>query len=186
MQEVLERLRDSKTKTTPLHSQSDGMVERYVKTMEEHLRKVVSAHHRKWDQRLPILLSYRASTHQTTGLTPANMLFGRKLRFPCDLLFRAPRDKEESMIENAANLVEKLHDIHSFARQHIKVASVRMKARYDHLANSAGFQEGDRVWLYRPTRTKGKSPKLLRSWEGPYIITRINEVTYRGKDSVTF
>ena len=75
MQEVLERLRDSKTKTTPLHSQSDGMVERYVKTMEEHLRKVVSAHHRKWDQRLPILLSYRASTHQTTGLTPANMLF---------------------------------------------------------------------------------------------------------------
>jgi hypothetical protein len=50
-----------------------------------------------------------------------------------------------------------------------------MKARYNHLANSAGFQEGDKVWLYRPTRTSGKSPKLQSSWEGPYkVITWIN------------
>ncbi|KDR23993.1 hypothetical protein L798_07932, partial [Zootermopsis nevadensis] len=56
----------------------------------------------------------------------------------------------------------------------------RMKARYDRLANSAGFQEGDRVWLYHPTRTKGKSPKLQTSWEGPYrVVTRINDVVYR-------
>jgi hypothetical protein len=25
---------------------------------------------------------------------------------------------------------------------------------------TGGYHEGDRVWLYRPTRTKGKSPKL--------------------------
>ena len=36
--------------------------------------------------------------------------------------------------------------------QHLKVVSDRMKARYNQLANSAGFQEGDRVWLYHPTR----------------------------------
>jgi hypothetical protein len=55
-----------------------------------------------------------------------------------------------------------------------------MKTRYDKLANSAGFQDGDRVWLYRPTRTKGKSPKLQSSWEGPdRIVTRINDVVYR-------
>jgi hypothetical protein len=55
-----------------------------------------------------------------------------------------------------------------------------MKARYDQLANSAGFQEGDRVWLYRPIRKRGKSPKLQTCWEGPYtIITRINDVVYR-------
>jgi hypothetical protein len=48
------------------------------------------------------------------------------------------------------------------------------------LANLAGFQEGDKVWLYRPTRKKVKSPKLQASWEGPYIITtRINDVIYR-------
>jgi hypothetical protein len=53
-----------------------------------------------------------------------------------------------------------------------------MKACYDQLANLAGFQEGDRVWLYCPTWKRGKSPKLQTCWEGPYIITWIN-VTYR-------
>ena len=147
MQEVLERLRVSKTRTTPLHPQSDGMVECYVKTIEEHLRKVVSTHQRDWDERLPIfLLAYRASTHETTGVTPANMGFGRVLRLPCDLMFGAPPDKEKSTTDYTAAHVERLHDIHHFARQHLKVASNRMKAR-----NLAGFQVIDRVWLYRPT-----------------------------------
>jgi len=94
-------------------------------------------------------------------------------------LFGAPPDKEESTTDYAANLSECLHDTH-FARQHLKVASDRIKTRYDRLANSAGFQEGDRVWLYRPTRKRGKSPKLQSCWEGPYnVITRINDVVYR-------
>jgi transposase InsO family protein len=52
--EVLKRLGVRKTRTTPLHPQSDGMVERYVKTVKEHLKKVVSIHQRDWDERLPI------------------------------------------------------------------------------------------------------------------------------------
>jgi hypothetical protein len=44
-----------------------------------------------------------------------------------------------------------------------QLASDQMKARYDRLANSAGFQEGDQVWLYRLTRNRGKSPKLQSS-----------------------
>jgi hypothetical protein len=44
IQEVLQRLGVSKTPTTPLHPQSDGMVERYIKTVEEHLRKAVAPH----------------------------------------------------------------------------------------------------------------------------------------------
>jgi hypothetical protein len=76
--------------------------------------------------------------------------------------------------------VERLHDTHHYARRHLKVASDSMKARYDRLANSAGFQEGDHVWLYRPTQTRGKSPKLQSAWEGLYkVITRINDVAYR-------
>ncbi|KAJ8914655.1 hypothetical protein NQ315_017352 [Exocentrus adspersus] len=36
------------------------------------------------------------------------------------------------------------------------------------------------VWLYNPKRTKGKSPKLQKSWEGPYIVvTQLNDVVYR-------
>jgi hypothetical protein len=57
------------------------MVERYAKTLEEHLRKVFSTHKRDCDERLRIsLFAYRASTHETMGMTPANMVFGREHR----------------------------------------------------------------------------------------------------------
>jgi transposase InsO family protein len=79
MQEVLQRLGVSKPRTTPLHLQSDGVTERYIKTVEEHLRKVTT-HQRYWDARLSVfLLAYRAFTHGTTGLAPASPVFGREL-----------------------------------------------------------------------------------------------------------
>lgn len=83
-------------------------------------------------------------------------------------VFGAPPGKERPTTDYAADLVDHLQDIHNYARQHLKLASDRMKTRYDKLANCTGYQEGDRVWLYRPNRTKGKSPKLQSSWEGPY------------------
>jgi hypothetical protein len=81
--------------TTPLHPLSDSMVECYIKTDEKHLRKVIASHQRDWDARLSIfLLAYRASTHDTTGLTPVSLVFGREFCLPCDLLFGAPPNKE--------------------------------------------------------------------------------------------
>ena len=36
------------------------------------------------------------------------------------------------------------------------------------------------MWLYNPQREKGKSPKLSRPWEGPYVVAeRLNDVLYR-------
>jgi hypothetical protein len=131
------------------------MAKSYVKTVEEHLRKVVASNQRDWDEKLPLfLLAYRAYTHDTTGLTPASLVFGRELRLPCDLLFGVPPDKERPTTDFAAELVDQLYDIHNYAQQNLKMASDRMKPLYDKLANSAGFQEDDRVWLYRPTRRK--------------------------------
>ncbi|UYV73615.1 K02A2.6-like [Cordylochernes scorpioides] len=90
-QELCRLLGIRKTRTTPLHPQSDGMVERFNKTMEEHLSEVVEQHQRDWDVRLPpFLMAYRAAIHETTGQTPAKIMFGRELRLPCDLEFGSP------------------------------------------------------------------------------------------------
>ena len=51
-----------KTRSTPLHSQSDGMVERFNRTLEEYLRTVVSEQQKDWDEHIPrCLLAYRSS-----------------------------------------------------------------------------------------------------------------------------
>jgi hypothetical protein len=89
----MQRLGISKTQTSPLHLQSDGMVEQYMKTFKEHLRKVISSHQSNWDDRLPpFLLAYRASTHKTKGTTPTSMVLGRELHLSCNLLSEAPPD----------------------------------------------------------------------------------------------
>ena len=41
-----------KTRTTPLHPQSDGMVERFDRTLEEYLRKVVTEQQTDWDEHI--------------------------------------------------------------------------------------------------------------------------------------
>jgi hypothetical protein len=95
IQGVLWCLGVSKMSTIPLPPQSDGMVECYIRTVEEHLRKVIASYQRDLGTRLSIfLLAYRASTHATMCLTPASLVFGRELRLPCNLLFGAPLYKE--------------------------------------------------------------------------------------------
>lgn len=49
-QELYKLLGIVKTRTTPLHPQSDSMVERFNHTIEKYLAKVVSKHQRDWDK----------------------------------------------------------------------------------------------------------------------------------------
>lgn len=94
-------------------------------------------------ERLSIfLLAHRASTNETTGTTPTNMMFGRELRLPYDQILGAPPDKEQSRNDCVAHLVDWPHDFHHYVREHRMVASDQMQERYGSPANSAGFQEG--------------------------------------------
>jgi hypothetical protein len=87
---------------------------------------------KEWDKRLSIfLLTYRASTHKVTGTVPTSMAFRGELHLPYDLLFRAALNKEQSVTDCMADLVDRLHDIHHYAHQHLKVASDWMKSHCD-------------------------------------------------------
>ena len=53
-----------KTRTTPLHPQSDGMVERFNRTLEAQLSEFASDHQRDWDEHVPLLMmAYRTAVH---------------------------------------------------------------------------------------------------------------------------
>ncbi|XP_037910265.1 flotillin-1-like [Hermetia illucens] len=170
-----------KTRTTPLHPQSDGMVERFNKTLKDHLAKVVSENQRDWDRHIPIfLMAYRSAEHSTTGESPATVIFGNNIRMPADLKFGTPPGYSGIMSEYVSELQNKLNYVHHLVRKRLRITSDRMKTLYDRRANTAGFQADALVWLYNPKRQKGLSPKLQADWEGPYlVITRINDVVYR-------
>ncbi|KAK2579103.1 hypothetical protein KPH14_008502 [Odynerus spinipes] len=76
-----------KTRTTALHPQSDGQVERQHQTILDYLSKYIQENQKDWDRWITLfLLSYRASTDETTGMTPTEMYIRQDLRQPLDLL----------------------------------------------------------------------------------------------------
>lgn len=172
----------NKTRTTALHPQSDGLVERFKKTILDYLSKFIDENQRDWDKKIHFcMLAYRSAVNETTQYTPAKMMMGRELRLPVDLIVgQSPDERKKSLPEWVVDLQERLWIVHESARDNMISASDRMKARYDLRATGPKFKVGDLVWFYNPKRRKGKCPKLQRDWEGPYeIIKCLNDVVFR-------
>ena len=71
-----------KTKTTPLHSESDGMVEKYNRALKSQLLLFVEEHQPDWDKHIPLLLmEYWTAVHSSTKFTPAEIMMGREIEF---------------------------------------------------------------------------------------------------------
>ena len=116
---------------------------------------------------------------QKNVATPAELLFGRNLRLPIDLLYGRPEDEYIADTEYVIKLSNQIERVHHHAGQNIRVATDRMKHYYDTGSNSQTLEPGQHVWLHNPKRKKGVSPKLSRSWEGSYTVTeRLNDVLY--------
>ena len=58
-------------KTTPHHPQTDGLVERFNKTLKDLLRRTIQGEGREWEKYLPyVLFAYREVTQESTGFSP--------------------------------------------------------------------------------------------------------------------
>ena len=161
-QEMCSLLGINKTRTTPLHPESDGMVERYNRTLKTQLSLFVAEHQKDWDKYVPLLLiAYRTATHASTHFTPARLMIVGEIRTPTDLFYERP-DPEvvESYSTYVRELQENLQVTHEFARKYIEQSFESMRKRYDVNSAACIFNEGDQVWLYNPGKKKGRSGKV--------------------------
>ena len=175
----------NKTRTTPYRPQSDGMVERFNRTLENLLAKYVQANQKDWDRYIPfVMMAYRSATHESTGYSPSKLMFGRELRLPVRIMFGNPTTDADDVTQKSfgdyvTSLEEQLEEAHEFARLNLRICSDTMKTRYNIGARSNTYQRGDTVRYHRPNRKRGISPKLTSNWDGPYIVTRkINDIIY--------
>ena len=66
-----------KTRMVPYRPQSDGLVERFNRTVQQMLAMFVNEHWDDWDDHLPyVMMAYRASVQESTGCTPNLLFFG--------------------------------------------------------------------------------------------------------------
>ena len=178
-QEVCSLLGIEKTRTMARRPQSDEMVERANRTIQNMIASYASDKQDDLDEHIPLLmLAYKSSVHETLGVSPARTMFGRDLTLSIDMAVGQPvRDDRISVIDHAYDLEQKLLEIHKFARRHLNIASDSMKRRYDLKTNFREYKIGDPVWYFKPRRRVGYNPKFQADWKGPMVaIERLNNV----------
>jgi transposase InsO family protein len=87
-QEMCSLLQIEKTHTTPYHPQSDGMVERFNRTLLKMMSIYLNERHTDWDEKLPyVMLAYRSSEHEIAGHSPNFLMLGQETATPLDIMY---------------------------------------------------------------------------------------------------
>ena len=161
-----------KTKTTPYHPRSDGLVERFNKTLLAMLAMFVSQEHDNWDDLLPfMMLAYSTTVHTTTGFTPYRLVFRDECNLPGNLVHRELRaDPPPGDPGTYASWVQQaLYESYDEVRAQQQRATHRQKRNYDSKAVARAFPIGCWTLRYYPPARKNK---LCSPWIGPYKIVR--------------
>uniref|UniRef100_A0AAY5K6G3 Integrase catalytic domain-containing protein n=1 Tax=Esox lucius TaxID=8010 RepID=A0AAY5K6G3_ESOLU len=143
-QEFIEKNGIRHVRTAPYHPASNGLAERAVETLKDGLRKMSG---QTLETKLSrFLFQYRITPHTTTGVSPAEMLMGRKPKSHLDLLHpdvgpRVIRSQEEQ------------------------------KGRRDQHAKERFFKPGDCVFVKNFAQGQPWLPGLISRQTGPVSFT---------------
>ena len=155
-----------KLRTSPYRPSMNGMVERYHRTLNQMLGKVVSDTQRDWDLHVPAAAAaYRASKHVVTGFTPNFMMLGREARALLDIVLGAPASEGELWVsahEFVADAQQRYRKAYAIARESLCVQAKRRKDIYDRKVLKRKSISGNGCGTSIRGSTKGILPSGLR------------------------
>ncbi|KAE9006623.1 hypothetical protein PF011_g11496 [Phytophthora fragariae] len=114
--------------------------------------------------------SYNSARHSTVALSPNELMMGRRLRAPNELLRRSEVTEAIELPAYHADLLKALERSHECAKEARRREQER-QARYNDrkTRNRRQFQACDLVWMHNPPRGKNAT-KFVHQWMGPLRI----------------
>jgi hypothetical protein len=143
--------------TTPRHPECDGQTEKNIQHLKKMMRAYVNEKQSNWDQGLSQLAyAYNTSVHETIGLTPFEVMFGRKPRIPIDLFYPNTNEMNRPVIEESKT---------------IQLADVQNKLSISSVSNDQSIDVlGDLMLVNHPELKKGLARSLAPRYNGPFKI----------------
>ncbi|XP_041440518.1 uncharacterized protein LOC121400717 [Xenopus laevis] len=170
----------SHLRTSVYHPQTDGLVERFNKTLKGMLKKVIDKDGRNWDQLLPYLMfAIREVPQSSTGYSPFHLLYGRHPRGLLDIAketWEGEVTPYKSVIEHISQMQDRIAAVMPIVKEHMVRAQAMQQQVYNRGSRVRTFAPGDRVLVLVPTAES----KFLAKWQGPFeVMEKSGEVNYK-------
>ncbi|KAH3717167.1 hypothetical protein DPMN_059947 [Dreissena polymorpha] len=182
MKEISRLLSMKQLVTTPYHPQCNGLVERMNGTLKSMIKRMCTERPKDWDKYIsPALFAYREAPQASTGFSPFELLYGRTVRGPMQILREMLTQETlsaevKTVYEYVLDLKERLAETMQFAQEELKKSAGKYKKHFDKKARQRTFSVGERALVLLPTNRN----KLLMQWQGPYeIVEKVGESDYR-------
>ena len=161
-----------RSRTTPYHPMGNGQCERLNRTILSILGTLKPDQKKDWKNYInPLVYAYNCTRHDTTGISPYALMFGREPRLPIDFAFNIeqPTERNQPMSKYIENLKKKLQHSYDLARKMTRKSQDRQKQNYDTKVKGATLQPYDRV-LVKIVAFDGRH-KIADKWEEDiYVI----------------
>jgi len=173
IEELCEKFQTKHRLTSSYRPQTNGMIERFNRTIGECIAKLLTDKEKEWDEYIDaVLLAYRTMKHEATGFTPFQLLYGRQAKLPIDLKIttyqKTPINYDEALTKRTYEIINKMNNEQIKARENIEKGQEQQKSR--HKKESTKLKIGDKVLVHRTNLQTNFSAKLEEKWIGPYYI----------------
>ena len=169
-------------RSSPYHTQGNGVVERLHRTLNGIIGRTVEKKG-NWAAVVPMALYFiHCSPCNATGMSPFMARQGWEPATPVQLLYKAWAQTDlgdinlDEWITCNAERVQALRDKATVSKQS---ASQKTKETWDAKAQDRTFTKSDQVLMRKP----GINLKLAESWEGPYTVVKRNSPLSYGIDT---
>lgn len=158
------------------HPQTDGQTERVHRTLEQVLRTYIQSDETAWEDLLPATeLAYNCTVHNSTGLTPFEVMIGENPLRASDL--DLVDELEPTTTPPMTKLFQQLVDR---AAAHIAIAQAQQQHYANNKRRHVEFKVGDEVWVSTRFMQPRGVAKFQQRFIGPFkVLARVGKVAYR-------
>ena len=171
MKKLTEKFKINYLLLTPYHSQTNGLVECFNRTLCESLAKL-SLKNNDWNLYIaPTLFAYCITKHSTTKIELFYLVYGRSARLPVDEIQEENLNTENDWL---LNLIDCVLPVWNQVKAQVSQVQSKQKNCYDKTVKQSNqFQIGNRVLYFNVVLYQSYSGKFNPKWKGSYIIQQV-------------